>query len=79
MNNMAPDYLKDFVAPVVHYRDNLRSSMDCLAIQLPQNNKSVLYHMIQNWNLLPFRIREALTVQSFKSMLKTYYFEQAYN
>ena len=74
LNNQAPSYLKE---PLTLYRPNraLRSSSDKLKLMtVPYNLKSYGYrshsvHASIPWNSVPFNIRSAENITSFKSML----------
>ena len=84
LNNLAPPYLKELLTL---YRPNrtLRSSSDKLRlVTVPYNLKTYGYrsYSVQApilWNSLPFHIRSADSINSFKSKLKTYLFKSAYN
>ena len=84
LNNLAPPYLKELLTL---YRPNrtLRSSSDKLRlVTVPYNLKTYGYrsYSVQApilWNSLPFHIRSADSINSFKSKLKTYVFTSAYN
>ena len=84
LNNLAPSYLKELLT---FYRPNrtLRSSSDKLRlVTVPYNLKTYGYrsYSVQApilWNSLPFHIRSADSINSFKSKLKTYLFKSAYN
>ena len=54
INGMAPDYLMDFSQHIVRNRQNLRSSSDNLILQLPTCNKTLRFHLIKSWKVLPF-------------------------
>ena len=79
LNNLAPSYLKELLTL---YRPNrsLRSSSDNLKlVTVPYNLKTYGYMAPILWNSLPFHIRSADSINSFKSKLKTYLFKSAYN
>ena len=83
LNNQAPSYLKQLLTL---YRPNraLRSSSDKLKlVTVPYNLKTYGYrsysvHAPILWNSLPFNIRSAENITSFKSKLKTHLFKLAY-
>ena len=79
INGMAPDYLMDFSQHIVRNRQNLRSSSDNLILQLPTCNKTLRFHLIKSWNVLPFELRSISSIERFKTSLKTFYFTQAYD
>ena len=84
LNNLAPPYLNELLTL---YRPNrtLRSSSDKLRlVTVPYNLKTYgcRSYSVQApilWNSLPFHIRSADSINSFKSKLKTYLFKSAYN
>ena len=78
MNNLSPDYLKEFAQRIIPNRDNLRSRNDCLALELPQNRKCLQFDMVTDWNSLSFELRASNSVEHFKKDLKTTYFRIAY-
>ena len=83
LNDLAPSYLKELITL---YQPNrtLRSSSDKLKLAtVPYNLKNYGYrsysvHAPILWNSLPFFIRSADSVATFKSNLKTYLFKLAY-
>ena len=79
INGMAPDYLMDFALHIVRNRQNLRSASDNLILQLPTCNKTLRFHLIKSWNVLPFELRSISSIEHFKTSLKTFYFRQAYD
>ena len=78
VNNLCPDYLADLAFPHIGNRDNLRSGNDLLRMTLPDCNKCIQHAMVVNWNGLPYELRKAETLLTFKKQLKTHYFISAY-
>ena len=79
LNNLAPEYFNSFAQPVTRNRENLRSASDQLLLQLSKSNKTLRYHLINNWNSLPYELRSIPTVEQFKTSLKIFYFRLAYD
>ena len=76
----APSYISELLKlkPNVHSR-NLRSSRDTLQLEIPSfrtkitlGNRSFFCAAPKLWNRLPFEIRNAQSIQIFKTLLKTY-------
>lgn len=78
LNNLSPTYLNDFVQIRFPSEFSLRSNMDTLQLTEPSNRKSIQYALSKHWNELPFNIRSSINVTTFKSCLKTHYFDLAY-
>ena len=77
--NLAPAYLEELAQPMLRNRDNLRSELDYLLLQYPNSSKTLRYYLVNNWNSLPFELRCIPTIERFKSSLKTFCFNKAYN
>ena len=83
LNNMAPLYLKKLVVPYQPTRA-LRSQNSNLLV-VPTVSKSRVgarafsYQAPHLWNHLPLSVREADTICTFKSRLKTFLFDKAYS
>ena len=83
LNNLAPSYLRELLTLYKPSR-TLRSSSDKLKLEaVPYNLKTYGYrsysiHAPILWNSLPMYIRSADSVSTFKSRLKTYLFNLAY-
>ena len=83
LNNMAPLYLKELVVPYQPTRA-LRSQNSSLLV-VPTVSKSRVgarafsYQAPHLWNHLPLSVREADTICTFKSRLKTFLFDKAYS
>ncbi|KAK6175924.1 hypothetical protein SNE40_014299 [Patella caerulea] len=80
VSKMAPTYLQELVHPYVPSR-RLRSS-DQLLLKTPIYNlktfgaRSFSYASATLWNNLPLKLKNAKTLSSFKSNLKTYLFKR---
>ena len=84
LNNSAPGYLSNLIKP----KDSLPSLRvydDQLLLQIPKlhqsnyKNRKFSVAAPQIWNKLPLGIRKSNSTASFKTNLKTYYFEIFYN
>ena len=81
ISGSAPPYLSELVQLYTPSR-NLRSSSDSRIFRVPirhmktQGQRAFSYYGPVVWNTLPFHIRHAQTLASFKSLLKTYLFSQ---
>ena len=84
MNDMAPSYIKDMLIRYIPSRA-LRSKSDHLTLVVPRSrtvtygDRSFAVTAPKLWNALPFGIRNAGTIDSFKRSLKTHYFYKAYS
>ena len=79
LNNLSPDYLNTMALLQVQTRENLRSNTDYMLLKYPDTQKCLQYHLVKNWNNLPYMLRCSSTVDTFKSSLKTHYFRLAYD
>ena len=83
LNNLAPVYLRDLLCYYEPSR-TLRSSNQRLLVE-PKfrlsscGSRAFVYVAPRLWNTLPFVIRSAASLNSFKSLLKTYLFRVAYS
>ncbi len=83
LNGLSPTYLDALVKRHTSAR-SLRSS-DQQLLTVPRSrlklkgDRTFSVAAPKLWNLLPVTIRSALTISSFKSLLKTYLLTQAYN
>ena len=83
LNSMAPKYISDFLS---QYRPGraLRSSSKML-LRVPSykfktyGSRSFSYMAPHLWNELPDSIRHSPSLATFKSRLKTYLFNEAFN
>ena len=81
LNNKAPVYLKDlfkfYQSPLA-----LRSTSDPLKLDIPKTrlktygDRAFSVFAARKWNDIPLEIRQAKTVDSFKSRLKTHLFKE---
>jgi len=78
MHENCPHYMKNIILRKFPQEFNLRSNRDDLLF-MQTTHKSTLQHgMINNWNSLPYHIRSTGSKATFKTLLKTYYFNIAY-
>ena len=82
VHGKAPVYLKDLIKPYVPSR-NLRSSTDLKLIVPKSNLKTVGNRAFSRagpmiWNELPVSLKKTQSLTSFKSRLKTHYFNKAF-
>ena len=84
VNGLAPQYLKDLIVPRKQKRCSLRCDSDPTLLE---RNFSTRYRQTSAafsvsapklWNDLPRSVREATTVETFKTRLKTHMFKLAY-
>ena len=78
LHGNCPHYMKDVILRKIPQEINLRSNRDNLLFMQTTHSTTLQYGMIKNWNCLPYRIRSAVTIETFKTQLKTYYFNIAY-
>lgn len=81
LNNIAPSYITDLLVPYTPAR-TLRSSDKCL-LKIPRSNYSPGDRAFSTvapklWNSLPYNLRQSISVDQFKSGLKTFLFNAAY-
>ena len=75
---MAPDYLTNMVSNYVPNRD-LRSANDRTKLVTGHMDKTIASKMCTEWNNIPQYIREIKTIGSFKTQLKTHFFNKAFH
>ena len=83
LNNLAPSYLKERLALYRSNRIFRSSSVKLKLVTVLYNLKTYGYRSYSFyapilWNSLPFNIRSANSICSFKSKLKTHLFKLAY-
>ena len=84
LNNMAPQYLSNLVAPRNTKSNYLRADNDFFILEVPptpcrvSTERAFIHSAPKVWNALPYEVRSASTVAIFKSALKTHYFKQAF-
>ena len=83
LHGQAPSYLKELIIP--YYPSRTLRSQDAGFLVVPIVSKSRLgarafsYQAPLLWNKLPFWVREADTVNTFKNRLKTFLFDRDYS
>ena len=84
LNFLAPTYLLSLISLMLPSKYNLRNSIDNLLLSYPRfkskatlGDRSFTFAAPELWNALPFDIRSASTVSSFKAKLKTHLFRHA--
>ena len=83
LNNQAPTYLKELIVPYCPNRPLRSGTARLLAV--PRINKSKMgartfcYQAPLLWNQLPTLIREADSLSNFKTLLKTFLFDEAFS
>ena len=83
LNGQAPSYLKELLVP--YYPTRTLRSQNAGLLVVPRVSKSRMggrafkYQAPLLWNHLPVSVREADTLSTFKSRLKTFLFDKAYS
>ena len=83
LNGLAPAYITDLLTRSSSCR-SLRSD-DQLLLKVPRSHKATKGDRAftvagpRLWNKLPLNIKAAPTLETFKIMLKTHYFAEAYS
>ena len=85
LNFLGPTYLWSLISHRLPSKYNLRNSSDKLLLSYPRfkskatlGDRSFTCAAPKLWNVLPFDIRSASTVSSFKAKLKTHLFRRAF-
>ncbi|XP_061151098.1 probable RNA-directed DNA polymerase from transposon X-element isoform X1 [Syngnathus typhle] len=83
LHGLAPAYLVDLVVPYVPSR-NLRSQNATLlatprAKKMSAGSRAFSIRAPELWNALPMDIRTATSVETFKTRLKTHFYDMAFN
>ena len=85
LNFLAPTYLSSLISHRLPSKYNLRNSSDKFLLSYPHfkskatlGDRSFTCAAPKLWNVLPFDIRSASTVSSFKAKLKTHLFRRAF-
>ena len=85
LNFLAPTYLSSLISHRLPSKYNLRNSSDKFLLSYPRfkskatlGDRSFTCAAPKLWNVLPFDIRSASTVSSFKAKLKTHLFRRAF-
>ena len=83
LNNMAPLYLKELVVPYQPTRALCSQNSSLLVVPTVSKSRvgarAFSYQAPHLWNHLPLSVREADTICTFKSRLKTFLFDKAYS
>ena len=79
LHNNCPHYFENVLQPKHPSEFNFRSDIDNLLFVQTTNRNTLQFHMIKHWNDLPYNLRSQTSTESFKTQLKTYYFNIAYN
>ena len=83
IHNLAPKYLSSLLTPYEQKRYGLRSN-ELELLSVPRvalksyGHRAFSYGAVVEWNKLPLKVRQAPSVDVFKSRLKTYLFEMCY-
>ncbi|XP_075329020.1 uncharacterized protein LOC142388045 [Odontesthes bonariensis] len=83
LNDRAPSYLKDLI--VRYFPNRALRSQTAGLLEVPRVSKSRMggrafsYQAPLLWNKLPVNVREADTLSTFKTRLKTFLFDKAYS
>ena len=83
LNSTAPDYFTELLRiykPASQHRSSSDTSIFCIptARTLSLGQRSFSYAAPAVWNTLPYDVRSSNTMSSFKSLFKTYLFQQSY-
>ena len=82
---MGPAYLRNRLKIKNNTRNTRLTSSTTLYLEVPFNRKRTVadrgfgYMAAQHWNVLPNHIKTASNIQQFKKLLKTHFFNIAYN
>jgi len=85
LNNIAPPYLKELISPRQQSFKNVRLDNDYFYLSFPPSpnyvntEKAFSHCAVKVFNSLPYDIRSAESVTSFKTKLKTYFFSLAFD
>ena len=79
INGISPHYLMDLVTLKSPQQINLRSNSDTVILAKDSDCTQLQVKIINNWNCLPFDLRSISSAVTFKSNLKTHFFNIAYN
>ena len=84
INGMAPSYLTDLILLKHNNKYSLRSSNELLLTYplrksyITLGDRSFSMAAPKIWNSLPINVKSATSVETFKRLLKTYYFKLAF-
>ena len=83
VKSLAPSYLSLLITPKPVSRYNLRSSSDSTLPSYPNvkpkatlGERAFLFAAPKLWNVLPRYIRESISIDTFKRVLKTHLFKK---
>ena len=82
LNGLAPVYLADSLVRYTPVRDLRSRTMDLL--HAPQfrlgayGGRAFAYAAPRLWNKLPYGVKQASSIENFKTALKTHLYKQAY-
>ena len=85
LNNLSPEYISDMISPQTESTHGTRRNKDAFLLSVPppphynRTNAAFSISAPKVWNSLPYSIRSQNDLNVFKSSLKTYYFQQAFN
>ena len=86
LNGLAPEYISELLELKITSRYNLRSSKDMNLLEHSKikskatlGDRSFTVAAPKLWNNLPNALRNVSNVDSFKCLLKTYLFKEAYS
>ena len=80
-----PSYLQTKLNTITYQRTTRRSTTKGITLKAPFNKKKTYgdsgftYTAASHWNMLPEHIKLTRDISTFKRLLKTHYFELAYN
>ena len=82
LDGSGPTYLKDLLTPYTPTRNLRSANKDTLVIPKvttkAYGQRSYQFAAPHLWNNLPLHIKQATTISSFKTLLKTYLFKSSY-
>ena len=84
LNNIAPEYLKEMISLKKDSRKSLRVDNDFYLLQQPAEPRcshtrgAFSYSAPKVWNQLPYSLRSMVSINVFKSALKTHIFRKAF-
>ena len=85
LNNISPEYISDMISTTTENSHHTRINEDYFLLSRPpttrynKTNGAFSYSAPEVWNVLPYSIRSLTNLAAFKKVLKTHYFNQAFN
>ena len=82
LNGLGPKYIRDMLKPYKPKRPLRSSGLDLLSVPKVKNKSgesAFSFYATRSWNKLPFDLRHASSISSFKSGLKTLLFSKAFS